>query len=319
MNRIDRLSAILIQLQSKKLIKAQEIAERFDISLRTVYRDIRALEEAGVPIAAEAGKGYSLMEGYRLPPIMFNPDEATSLLMGGKLIEKFSDESLKENFDNALLKIKAVLRYGDKERLDNLDQQIEIIQFPESIPHKLSNHFLTQVQRAIAEKRVLSLEYFANYSEEITHRKAEPIGIYYREGNWHLVAYCRLRQDYRDFRLDRVRRLHIEPETFDLRDDIPLKEHVQRFLQAFRQEEIIIHLRKEILPFIINVRHYYGFLEEKEVDEAKVEMSFLASDIDSFARWMLMFGSGAEVIYPEILRKRIEQLVQDLAKHYLKN
>lgn len=88
MNRIDRLSAILIQLQSKKIVRAQEIADRFEISLRTVYRDIRALEEAGVPIGAEAGIGYFLMEGYNLPPVRFSKEEAGSILMATKLAEK---------------------------------------------------------------------------------------------------------------------------------------------------------------------------------------------------------------------------------------
>ena len=90
MNRIDRLTAILIQLQTKKVVKAQEIADRFNISLRTVYRDIRALEEAGVHIGAEAGIGYFL-ENYHLPPVMFTTEEASALMLGAKLIEKMSD------------------------------------------------------------------------------------------------------------------------------------------------------------------------------------------------------------------------------------
>jgi len=81
MNRIDRLAAILIHLQSRSLVRAQDIADKFSISLRTVYRDVKALEEAGVPVIGEAGTGYRLMEGYKLPPVMFNMDEATALLI----------------------------------------------------------------------------------------------------------------------------------------------------------------------------------------------------------------------------------------------
>ncbi len=98
MNRIDRLAAIVIQLQSRRVVKAQDIAEKFSISLRTVYRDIHALEEAGVPVAGEAGIGYRLMEGYKLPPVMFTQDEASALLTAAKLMQSMSDENSSKHY-----------------------------------------------------------------------------------------------------------------------------------------------------------------------------------------------------------------------------
>src|SRR5438046_1665971 len=106
MNRLDRLSAILIQLQSKKIVKAQEIADRFHISLRTVYRDINSLEEGGIPIIGEAGVGYSIMDGYRLPPVMFTKEEATAFLMAEKILEKYTDSYNANMYKSALYKIK---------------------------------------------------------------------------------------------------------------------------------------------------------------------------------------------------------------------
>ena len=128
MNRIDRVSAILIQLQSRKIVKAQDVAERFHISLRTVYRDIKTLEEAGVPIIGEAGVGYSIMEGYRLPPVMFTKEEATAFLTAGKLIEKFTDESTNKNYVSAMDKVRAVLRSTEKNLLENMEEHIEVLQ-----------------------------------------------------------------------------------------------------------------------------------------------------------------------------------------------
>ena len=119
MNRIDRLTAILIHLQSKKVVKAKEIAERFGVSLRTVYRDIPALEEAGVPLGAEAGVGYFLAEGYHLPPVIFNQEEASVLLMAGKLFEKFSDPAMRSHHESALYKIRSVLDPTDKEYVEH--------------------------------------------------------------------------------------------------------------------------------------------------------------------------------------------------------
>src|ERR1051326_614442 len=104
MNRIDRLTAILIHLQTKRVVKAEEISDRFEISLRTVYRDVKALMEAGVPIGSEAGKGYFIVDGYHLPPVMFNQEEASSMLVAGKLVEKLTDQSIRKAFESALLK-----------------------------------------------------------------------------------------------------------------------------------------------------------------------------------------------------------------------
>src|SRR5688572_22198956 len=98
MNRIDRLTAILVQLQTKRVVKAEEIADRFEISLRTVYRDVKALMEAGVPIGSEAGKGYFIVDGYHLPPVMFTENEASAMLVGGKLVEKMTDKSIRKEF-----------------------------------------------------------------------------------------------------------------------------------------------------------------------------------------------------------------------------
>lgn len=106
MNRINRVTSILIQLQSKKIIPAKEIAQRFNISLRTVYRDIRTLEEAGIPIGSEAGKGYFLVEGFLLPPVMFTAAEVGALITAGKFLNCHGDESFIKDFDSAMYKIK---------------------------------------------------------------------------------------------------------------------------------------------------------------------------------------------------------------------
>jgi predicted DNA-binding transcriptional regulator YafY len=124
MNRIDRLTAILIQLQSKRIVKAEEIAERFEISLRTVYRDVKSLMEGGVPIGSEAGKGYFIVDGYHLPPVMFNQEEASALLLAGKLVERMTDHSVRKAFESALLKIKSVLNDAEKDYLEMLQTSV---------------------------------------------------------------------------------------------------------------------------------------------------------------------------------------------------
>ncbi|MGZ5248498.1 MAG: helix-turn-helix transcriptional regulator [Flavitalea sp.] len=124
LNRFDRTLAILIMLQSKKLVRAQEIADHFGVSLRTVYRDIKSLEAAGVPVIGEAGAGYTIMEGYRLPPVMFTKEEAGSFVAAEKLMQKFTDAGLGRYFESAMNKVKSVLKGNEKEWVAALEKQV---------------------------------------------------------------------------------------------------------------------------------------------------------------------------------------------------
>ena len=201
MNRIDRLTAILIQLQTKRVVKAQEIADRFNISLRTVYRDIRALEEAGIPIGSEAGLGYYLVEGYHLPPVMLDKDEAGALLVSQKLVEKFTDASIAQHIDSAMYKIRSVLKETDKDYLQNLDSTIQVYNSLSQSHQHDSIDYMSQLQQAISSKRKIEIEY-TNLLKKSSTRILEPLGMIFYATHWHIIAWCNLRDDYRDFRID---------------------------------------------------------------------------------------------------------------------
>ena len=124
--RFDRIVAILVQLQSKRIVKAQELSDRFQVSLRTIYRDVRTLEASGVPIVSEAGVGYSIMEGYRLPPVMFTREEAGSFVAAEKFMQKFVDKSLGSHHESAMFKVKSVLRGREKDWISALESQIMV-------------------------------------------------------------------------------------------------------------------------------------------------------------------------------------------------
>ncbi|RYZ76367.1 MAG: HTH domain-containing protein [Proteobacteria bacterium] len=149
--RFDRIVAILIQLQSKKIVKAQEIADRFNVSLRTIYRDIRTLEASGVPIYAEAGIGYSLVDGYRLPPVMFTREEASSFIAAEKLMQQFTDKELGENYASAMFKLKSVLRSAEKDMIDEIGSKVVIRKFKDASAAKAPNA-LALIFRSIGEK-----------------------------------------------------------------------------------------------------------------------------------------------------------------------
>ncbi len=314
MNRIDRVTAILIQLQSKRVVKAQEIADRFTISLRTVYRDIKTLEEAGIPIIGEAGIGYSIMEGYRLPPVMFSKEEATAFLTAEKLVEKLTDNSTKETYAAAMFKIKSVLRLTERDHMENMDQYIEVIENPYLSNHKNETAYLQHILRAIGEKAVLNIDYFAEHSQQKSNRSIEPIGIFFMSRYWYLIAWCTLRNDYRTFRVDHIKYLSVTAIHFE-------KEHpsLKSFLTKVSKEKelytIVIRVEKEIVKFLGEQKFYNGFVSQKEVAD-KIEMTFLTAALDGFARWYMLFGEWAEILSPKelpaLILKNLEKLSEKL-------
>src|SRR5687768_8048088 len=145
MNRVDRLMAMVVQLQGRRLVRAEELARHFEISLRTVYRDIAALGEAGIPIVGEAGVGYSLLKGYHLPPVMFTSDEASALFFGAKLVDHMTDASLRKQMNTALLKIRSVLPRDRQDHLDRLDRSTAILSRGSTADPRLTSETLIPI------------------------------------------------------------------------------------------------------------------------------------------------------------------------------
>jgi predicted DNA-binding transcriptional regulator YafY len=306
MNRIDRISAILIQLQSRRVVKASDIADRFGISLRTVYRDVKTLEEAGIPLIGEAGVGYSIMDGYRLPPVMFTREEATAFLTAEKLMEKLTDPSSDENYKSAMYKIRSVLRMAEKDFLENIDGHIEVLKSRRLSGQSLDLNPLQIILKGIGERTVLSIHYFAMHNQQKSERCIEPVGVFYQDNYWHLIAWCRLREDYRDFRLDRISNISLTGERF--RTQHPnLNEYISRSARERNLQEVVVRVEKRITPYLNEQKYYNGFVSEKEVD-GMVEMTFLTEYIEGFVRWLMMYGDMAIIIKPENLKQKVREL-----------
>jgi predicted DNA-binding transcriptional regulator YafY len=315
MNRIDRLTAILIHLQTKRVVKAEEISDRFEISLRTVYRDVRALMEAGVPIGSEAGKGYFIVDGYHLPPVMLTQEEASSMLTAGKLVEKMTDESVRKAYESALIKIKSVLNDSDKDHLENLQSAIQIFRYPDQVS-EYPNQFMSEITKSISHKNVLAMEYESTKTKEQTTRFVEPIGIVHYSGKWHMIAWCQLRNGYRDFRLDCIKALSDTGKIFDARNLFSLQEYFQSLMQAHQDmEKVVVSFDLSVAKYLKNTRYYYGFVSEEELPD-KVRMTFLVGNFKSFCRWLLMYGTTVELESPEKLKINMEELVDELSVHY---
>lgn len=306
--KFDRIVSILIQLQSKRIVKAHELADRFEVSLRTIYRDIRTLEASGVPIYSEAGAGYSLMEGYRIPPVMFTPEEAASFVAAEKLMQKFTDSAMQEHFTSAMYKLRAILKSRDKDLVSNIETQVVMQpmskRFNENVPDALAALF-----ESIARKTKLHINYKALSGPEETSRMIEPVGVFHQNNFWYVIAYCYLRKDYRQFRVDRIRNIKRTDLNFELKHqpvDFYLQEKEER-----PKTRVKILVNKDFAQYMHWERSYYGFVKE-ESEGDKVLMTFEVVDIkNGFPRWFMMFADKAVVLEPQELKTTVRELIQD--------
>ncbi|MBA5630183.1 YafY family transcriptional regulator [Moheibacter sp. BDHS18] len=310
--RFDRIVAILIQLQSKKIVKAQELADRFEVSLRTIYRDIRSLESSGVPIYSEAGVGYSLVDGYKLPPVMFTKEEAGSFVAAEKLMQKFTDGNFGKHFESAMFKIKSVLRGSEKDWIESLESNIRLSSRDEAFTTQ-SPKVLELLFQSIAEKNQIVLHYQSVEADEISVRVIEPVGLYHEGQYWYILAYCHLRKDYRNFRTDRVVDLTSTQNSFELQH-----RELEYFLQPKEKNsttKIRLLVDRKIARYIQNDRKFYGFKSETKKKD-KVEMLFECNFKENgFARWLLMFGDYVEILEPEELKSDAVQLIKKIEKN----
>jgi predicted DNA-binding transcriptional regulator YafY len=209
-NRLSRLTAILTQLQTKRLITATALAKKFDVTVRTIYRDIRALEQSGVPVLTEEGKGYTLMEGYKIPPVMFTEGQANALILAEQLVLKNKDTSFVKDYSEAIEKIKAVLGYSIKDKANLLAERTR---FSQNVNSEKNSSNLSDFQFALTNFRVTKIDY-ANETNKASSRLIEPFALVSTQENWLLVAWCRLRKEFRYFRLDRIKKMEILTEQF---------------------------------------------------------------------------------------------------------
>lgn len=310
MNRFDRLTAILIHLQSKKIVVAQDIADRFEISLRTVYRDIRSLEEAGVPVIGEKGLGYSIMEGYRLPPVMFTEEEVIAFLMAEKVLENHADLHNSELFKSAMYKIKAVLRSAEKTKLEEMEDSITI-KHQNSRHNYLINDTIPALIKSISGKKTVHITY-ASEEKSTTERDIEPIGIFHEHGGWSTLAYCHLLRNYRHFRTERI--LSLKPTGKPFHKAHPTMkawfEQVAPPKQAF---PVVIDVKTDKARYLQEQKFNYGFVSEKQVKD-HIQMSFEAPCLEAFSRWYITFADFASIIKPDSLKGLLKQRLLSVLK-----
>ena len=297
MNRTDRLMGILLEFQARREIRAEDLAARFEVSVRTVYRDVQALSETGVPIAAMPGKGYGLLDGYFLPPLSFTADEAAVLVLGGAFVRDRVDALLRRAADDALRKLDGVLPADTREAVARRRREFV---FPD--PGRDEDEpLLAPLREAIDGRRVVRLRYHALRRPDADERDVEPVSLVYLDRGWLLAAYCRLRQGPRLFRLERIDRFELLGERFALGERHRLDPGIVGGTDRF--PEVRVRADPSVQRWIRERQSHLCLREERD-DHGPVFV-YALRDERELLPWLLGWGAAIEVLAPASLRARL--------------
>jgi predicted DNA-binding transcriptional regulator YafY len=306
---MDRLFAITLLLQARKKLRAQDLAEKFEVNERTIYRDMAALSESGVPIIGTPGEGYALVEGYYLPPLLFTQSEAAALFLSAHMLMANATGRVPQDARGAIDKISVVL---PKHLRAEIDRMREIIHFAGSMrPFNFEEPHLMQLQQAIRERRVVGIRYqsFRGGSGEsaVTEREIEPYGLGFAWGAWYVHAWCRLRNDMREFRLERIDALTLTHKTFEIRQTEPAPRPTQM---------VRIRFAPQVVRWV-RERQHYGYRGDDGDDEETEDgliMRYEIEALDELKAWLLGWGADAEPLEPPALRTMIRDEVTKMAR-----
>lgn len=283
------------------------MAERFGVSLRTIYRDIGTLSEAGVPICGNPGVGYSLVEGYRLPSLMFTKEEAMAFLTAEKIIAQLTDTQNSNYFRQGMDKIRAALRAVDKKYLHDMDDSIAVYKSRnagESLPNLLQT-----ILSSINDKLIVEIDY-TNIDEKKSKRALEAVGITYSHPNWYLSAWCHLRKEYRMFRLDRIDNIKITADK-QTRVHPPLESLIGNDNPQCLIK-VVLRTSKEVAKYNADRCYFFGLTEEKELANGQIEQTYMAYSLEPLARWALANADTTTVVSPAEINDIIKQIIKNI-------
>ena len=313
MNRTDRLLAMVLELQGRDRVTAAELARTFEVTKRTIYRDIGALNESGVPVVSAPGQGYWLMDGYFLPPVSLSPDEAIMLVLGSEVMAQSFDAQYQEAATSASRKIEALLSQDVQKEVVYLKENIRFISPDSKVLSDVSG-VLQGVRRAILEQRSLHLHYFKRadaHRGELTERTVDPHGLVHFRGAWMLSAYCHMREAMRMFRLERVRQITVLPETFTRQADFSVHK-----LHEPQAQTVTVDLLfdGEVAQWVRERPAFYSGVYEDTSEGLRVTLS--VGHPDKILSWLLSWGAKVRVLGPESLKKQVREELRAMLEGY---
>jgi predicted DNA-binding transcriptional regulator YafY len=315
-NVATRLIAIILMLQRRGTLKASELAEELNVSERTIHRYMGMLDELGIPIYSERGPygGFSLVRGYKLPPLIFTPEEATALYLGAELVRDIWGASYSDAAVAATAKLDNVLP-------DALLQEVKQVQRGLLVTGWLRRDYgpwapiLDDLRRCVARRQRVLLIY-RSFRQETTERPVDPYALALQWGNWYLVGYCHLRSDLRTFRVDRIQEIKPSDETFEIPSDFSAREHLLRMAQErpATYYRVAVRFDPDVAHIVRERREEWQDLTDH--DDGAVTLAFDASDLAWPCRWVLTYQDKATVLGPPELAAMVRDAAQAIAARY---
>jgi predicted DNA-binding transcriptional regulator YafY len=308
MNRTDRLLGILLAFQARRDLRAEDLSSQFEVSVRTIYRDIQALSETGVPIAAMPGTGYRLLDGYFLPPLSFTADEAAILTLGGQFIRDRVDHELSRVAGEALQKLLSILPADRRRAVEQWQEDLRFLTFRD----RSDTRELGELRLRIQQRRVIRLLYHTRGRPSPEWRDVEPVSLVYAGSAWCVAAYCRLRQAPRLFRLDRIDQLEVLAERFTLESRHLLDPDCSDPLAHYPEARVQFEPRVERW---VRERQPFTFLREERGGDGSIFVYAVRDELELLS-WFLSWGAAVEVLDPPWLQERfITEIRSMLSRH----
>jgi len=315
-NRTERLFAAILLLQNRPNMSSRDLAEHFGVSRRTIFRDLRALSDSGVPLTYAEGGGYEILEGYQLPPLMLTAREAATLLTGTAFMRLQSDASLRQDAGQVGLKILSVLPHEVREYIDRLQERTVLdpywLHAVQSEEEEEGRWY--RLSEAVARQRSVIMEYYVESRDELTRRTVDPLGLVYYTDHWNLIAFDHLREDIRNFRLDRIRTMHVLMDRFDVPPGFDLAGHLEE--RGARTVHQRIRLWFSRRAFQRARPAIPAKIEEERGQDDGWEVTFYFENLNYVAGWLLRFGEDAAVVEPDALRQVVCDKIRAMAAQY---
>ncbi|MBF2409483.1 YafY family transcriptional regulator [Listeria innocua] len=307
--KVDRLMSIVLILLDKERISAQELADRFEVSLRTIYRDIDAIDLAGVPIRSTpgVGGGFEIMPAYKMDSKVFSTADLSAILMG---LSSLSNMVRGDELINALAKIKSFIPADRAKEIELKANQIYIDLSQWTGNNNIQPH-VEIIKVALQENKLLTFEYIAHQGNK-TVRIVEPYQLVMKSSHWYLYGYCQNRNDFRLFRLSRMSGLQILEDTFTLRDFQKPQLEMEDIV-AIIQIEIKIRIHQSIIDRVLDYCSYENFYPDGE-EHYIVSFPFIENEYHYDI--LLSFGDKCECLEPLHVREKMKRRIYDIVSIY---